>query len=332
MGSGTWDPGTYSATESARAASGRSAFAYSDDIRSGRIATSAHESLNPHGVKVRESRDSAEHPNSTAIAVWFDVTGSMHQVPTELQKKLPELFGLLLRKGYVTDPQIMMAAIGDAISDSVPVQAGQFESDNRIDANLGNIYLEGGGGGGNHESYELALYFMARHTEIDCFDKHGRRGYLFIIADEKAYEEVDHRLVEKVFGDKLQESISLKDILEEVKRRYHVFYLHPQDASYVGERVNIKFWTDLLGQNYIQNVTVEAVCETIASLIGSLEGTVESEDEIASHLRDVGASEHVIGTTVRAVAPFVGSTAVAVGAGPALPSVQPTESGGGRRL
>ena len=35
------------------------------------------------------------------------VTGSMGGVPRKLQTKLPELFGLLLRKDYCTDPQLL---------------------------------------------------------------------------------------------------------------------------------------------------------------------------------------------------------------------------------
>ncbi len=142
------------------------------------------------GYRCRESRDSAEHPQSLAIAVLFDVTGSMRDVPRTLQAKLPQLLGLLLRKGYVTDPQIMFGAIGDATCDRAPLQIGQFESDNRMDDDLGRILLEGGGGGQKTESYELALYFMARHTVTDCFAKRGRRGYLFIIGDEMAYPRV----------------------------------------------------------------------------------------------------------------------------------------------
>ena len=77
-------------------------------------------------------------------------------MPRVLQTKLPQLLGLLLRKGYASDPQIMFGAIGDATCDRVPLQVGQFESDNRMDDDLGRIVLEGGGGGQMTESYELA--------------------------------------------------------------------------------------------------------------------------------------------------------------------------------
>ena len=195
MGSGRWSTNVYDAAARFRAATGASAFAYSDGG-----ATRVHPALDPFGVTVRESRDSAEHPRSLAIAVLFDVTGSMRGVPRVLQAKLPQLLGLLLRKGYAADPQIMFGAIGDATCDRAPLQVGQFESDNRMDDDLGRILLEGGGGGQKTESYELALYFMARHTAIDCYAKRGRRGYLFVIGDEMAYPQVKPAEVRDVIG------------------------------------------------------------------------------------------------------------------------------------
>src|SRR5262245_41161322 len=135
MGSGIWSTDVYDAADRYRRASGTSAFAYSD---SG--ARTVHAALDP-SHKVRESRDSAEHPRSLAIAVLFDVTGSMRHVPRVLQAKLPRLLGLLLRKGYAADPQILFGAIGDATCDRVPLQIGQFESDNRMDEDLGRIVL-----------------------------------------------------------------------------------------------------------------------------------------------------------------------------------------------
>src|SRR6187431_140514 len=185
MGSGIWSTDVYDAADRYRRATGASAFAYSD---SG--ARTVHTALDPLGVGVRESRDSDEHPESLAIAVLFDVTGSMGSVPRVLQTKLPQLLGLLTRKSYATDPHILFGAVGDASCDRVPLQIGQFESDNRMDDDLARIVLEGGGGGQMTESYELAMYFMARHTSLDCFEKRGRRGYLFLIGDELPYPRV----------------------------------------------------------------------------------------------------------------------------------------------
>ena len=159
-----------------------------------------------------------EHPRSLAIAVLFDVTGSMRGVPRVLQVKLPQLLELLPRKGYTADPQIMFGAIGDATCDRAPLQVGQFESDNRMDDDLGRILLEGGGGGQKTESYELALDFMARHTAIDCYAKRGRCGYLFVIGDEMAYPQVKPAEVGDVIGGGLQASLPLPALIDEVDR------------------------------------------------------------------------------------------------------------------
>ena len=62
--------------------------------------------------------------------------------------------------------------------------------------------LEGGGGGQMRESYELAMYFMARHTSLDCHEKRGKRGYLFIIGDEMPYPNVNPQQVSRILGDR----------------------------------------------------------------------------------------------------------------------------------
>ncbi|WP_326826210.1 hypothetical protein [Streptosporangium sp. NBC_01756] len=289
MGSGNWSTDVYAAAASYRAAKGTSAFAYSD---SG--ARTVHDDLNPYGVPARESRDSAEHPATVAVAVLFDVTGSMRGVPRTLQAKLPDLLGLLLRKGYATDPQVLFGAIGDATCDRAPLQIGQFESDNRMDEDLGRVLLEGGGGGQKSESYELAMYFMARHTTLDCFEKRGRRGYLFIIGDELPYPKVKRREVGKVIGDRLGRDIAIKDIVAELTRKYDVYYILPAGASYAGDRQVLDAWRDLLGQNVLELDDLNAVCETIALTVGLGEDAI-SLDEGLSDLDELGSSA---GTTV----------------------------------
>jgi hypothetical protein len=273
MGSGIWSTDVYDAAARYRKASGTSAFAYSDGG-----ARAVHPTLNPYGVTRRESRDSDEHPASVAIAVLFDVTGSMRAVPRVLQTKLPQLLGLLLRKGYARDPQIMFGAIGDATCDRIPLQVGQFESDNRMDDDLGRIVLEGGGGGQMTESYELALYFMARHTAIDCHEKRGRRGYLFIVGDEMAYRRVKPAEVAEVIGDPIAEPVALEQIVAEVRERYDVYYLLPAGSAHAGNDEVLGFWRRLLGQNAIELDDLDAVCETIALTIGLGEEAIDLDD------------------------------------------------------
>ena len=302
MGSGRWSTNVYDEHNRYKAAAGKSTFDYSDRLRSSNPALwQVHETLDPSGVKDRESRDSAEHPNATPIAVLFDVTGSMRDVPVALQKKLPELLGLLLRKVYVPDPQILFGAIGDATCDRVPLQIGQFESDNRMDENLENIFLEGGGGGQRTESYELALYFIARHTDIDSWNLHGRKGYLFIIGDEMAYPKVKSREVQALIDDGLERDIPIAQVVKELQRRYHVFYILPKAASYGGDREILGFWRRLLPQSVLELDDVSAVCETIALTIGMTEGTIDL-DQGADHLREYGVSPQVMKTVVAVLA------------------------------
>ena len=309
MGSGLWSTDVYDAAARTRARTGASAFAYSD---SG--ARKVHPALNPYGVTARESRDSDEHPRSLAIAVLFDVTGSMRGVPRILQTKLPGLLGLLLRKGYVADPHIMFGAIGDATCDRAPLQVGQFESDNRMDEDLGRILLEGGGGGQHTESYELAMYFMARHTSIDCYEKRGRKGYLFIIGDELAYRRVRASEVKKIIGDDLSEDLSTEALVAELQRRYHVYYVLPAGASYVGDRTVLDYWRDLLGQNVIELDDLDAVCETIALTIGLEEGAIDLDAGL-DDLADVGSTA---GATVGRALARIGGAGRDLAVGPAL--------------
>ena len=302
MGSGRWSTDVYSAAADYRAASGTSAFAYSDGG-----ARKAHDALDPMGVGKRESRDSDEHPRSTPIAVLFDVTGSMGSVPRTLQTKLPQLLGLLTRKGYAQDPHIMFGAVGDATCDRVPLQTGQFESDNRMDDDLARIVLEGGGGGQKKESYELAMYFMARHTDLDSVTKRGRRGYLFLIGDEMPYPKVNPKEVRKFLGAELRESISTEAIIAELQRTFDVYYLMPTAAGWGGDEEILARWRQLLGQNVILLDDLDAVCETIALTVGLGEESIDLDEGLA----DLAAVGSTAGATVgRALAPLQRGTVV----------------------
>src|SRR5262245_61900375 len=289
MGTTRWSDDHYHDRARLRLRTGKDAFEYDHAIRTGAAECAVHAKMNPFGVKVRESRDSDAHPESHAVAVLFDVTGSMQSVPRVLQAHLPQLMGLLIRKGYLDHPQILTGAIGDATCDAAPLQVGQFESGIEIEEDLGKLYLEGGGGGHITESYDLALYFMARHTAIDCYEKRGRRGYLFVIGDEIPYAKVKREEVNAVIGDGLQSSIPVEDVVAELQPTFDVYHVLPKMTSNWKNPLVRRRWAELLGQNALRLEEPAGICELIASTIGVAEGKVDL-DQLTDDLREAGAS------------------------------------------
>jgi hypothetical protein len=274
MGSGRFDEDLYRSSATHRAKTNTPTFAYSKTMDSTPVtARKAHIDLDPLGIKgVRESRDSDEHPESVPVAVLFDVTGSMHHIPELFQEKLPKLMTLLVTKGGLAHPHVLFGAIGDATCDSVPFQVGQFESDNRCDEQLRNIYLEKGGGGQETESYELAYYFAGWKTDLDSLNKRGKKGYLFTLGDERFYPKVSAAHIQKLFGDKLEKDLPIHEALAKAQEKFEVFHVHVQQGSYKDRASIIDAWRDLHGQHLLLMDDASLVCELIASTISLFEG------------------------------------------------------------
>lgn len=247
--------------------------------------------MNPYGLTFRESRDSTAHPNSLAIGVFLDVTGSMRNIPEHLiRHKLGSLMDTLLDHG-VEDPQVLFAAIGDHISDRAPLQVGQFESGtDELNHCLSSIYLEGGGGGQTMESYLLAWLIAGRHTSIDCFEKRNKKGFIFTMGDEMSWDEVDANRLKAIMGYSEASPISAKDVLAQAQRMYHVFHIHVNEASYRDDPRIIGYWRDLLGENLLILDDQNAIAELIASTIAVIHGV--KLDKVASSF-DSGTAKAV---------------------------------------
>lgn len=262
---------------------------YNFDIKTGKTAAKTHPSLSPKGVKARESRDSDVHPVTVPIIITLDTTGSMSQVPYAMQKSLTKLMGTFLGdkasgKRYLGDgyPAIMISAMDDYPAQGADgcLQVGQFESGIEIDDNLTNLWITGNGGGTRCESYELALYFAARHTVHDHLEKRGRKGCLFIIGDEKAYPKVTRAQIRDVIGaDPLESDITLKQIIAEASEKYNIFFILPNQTSYYNSPEHAQFWRDLLPQgHFIKLDNPDDICNTIAGCVAICEEDISVDD------------------------------------------------------
>lgn len=261
-----------------------------------------HGLMNPKGLKVRESRDSAEHPNSLGIVFALDVTGSMGQIPTLLAKQELPTFMKLLTDCQVPDPQLLFMALGDATSDQAPLQVGQFETTAELmDQWLTWSYLEGRGGAGNQESYELAFYVLAQHTDLDCWEKRKKRGYLFMTGDELPYPAVSRHQVEALMGEKLDEDIPIEEVIAAAAETYHPFFLIPdlrRKAQCEGR------WRELLGDRVICMEDPEDTCPVSAGIVALTEARLPDLDALARTLTDHGRTKERVGAVVRALRPY----------------------------
>lgn len=308
MGTSKWSEAsyaTYSHNVVTRSSTIGDTTPYTADIAAGKAQPKVHQLLNPFGVTHRESRDSTANPNALPIAVYFDVTGSMGQIPVVLQRKLKTLMSTIIDRGYAADPQVLFGAIGDATCDRAPLQVGQFESDIQMDEDLSRMYLEGCGGGHVTESYELAYYFTARHTASDAWDKRQKKGYLFTIGDEAPYSHVKPHEVAAVCGETPQGPLTTAAIIAECEQRYHCFHLVMDTHTSRGYPVVESTWRDLLGDHVVHVVNPETVAEVVAILIGATEGRIHSTDDAATALRAAGVPEADIAAVLASVEPVL---------------------------
>lgn len=295
MGSSNYSNDDYAARSSFKASTGAPVFAHNDAVRTGK-AKGVHPSLDPKGVEMRECRDSEAHPISVPIALLNDLTGSMMSVPITLQAKEPELMGLLLKdratgKTYLGDgyPAIMIAGCDDYFAlypQPGVLQIGQFESGLEIDDNLTNLLLTGAGGGNWGESYDLWLYFLARHTVHDHWEKRHKKGHAFVIADEPLFAKVSATAVRDILGEVVQGGdIPIQQIIQEVQSRYWLHLIIPNQTSHYHDAGLREGWKKLIGeQNVLLLDDPTKVCELIVSTIAMCEGTATLEDLAAENV------------------------------------------------
>ena len=136
--------------------------------------TSCDPRFDPKFIRVREARDSEDHPESLPIIIGLDVTGSMGYLATQVaQESLNETMMKLYSTNAVKDPALLFAAYGD-YHDEAPLQVTQFESDIRIAEQLLDLWLENGGSG--EVTLSALWHFAAEHTALDNYEKRGKKS------------------------------------------------------------------------------------------------------------------------------------------------------------
>lgn len=313
MGYSNYSDDAAEARVSARVSAGKPAVAsYTADIAAGAAPAKVHTNLDPHGLLFRESRDSENHPESVPVVLILDETGSMGNVIKQIQKSIRSIMKLLVSKGYLPHPHIMVIAIGDALNhEKAPLQVSQFESDDKIEQCIDDIFIEGNGGGQKRESYQNAAYVVAYKTRTDHWDKRGRKGYVFFFGDEMNHPFRKDEVVSLIGTDderNLPSTLPLRDLYDMVKERYHTFFVLPKNANYGGDQEVLDHWKVLLGiEAVLQLADENAVGEFVAAQIGLIEENTDI-DGIAKDLTDLHGASASTNALVKSVASSVSTS------------------------
>lgn len=268
MGCGSWSSRDWSSYSNSSISGRGSSGIYTKSTMS--------KSFDPKNV-IRESCDSADHPNSTPIILGLDVTGSMSSILTVMAEKLGILVGEILKREPVKDPQILFSAIGDSTCDDFPLQVTQFESDIRIAKQLTEVYFEKGGGGNGFESYPLTWYFAANHTKCDNYIKRNKKGFIFTFGDDGYPSKLTRNEIIEIFGDLVEGDIPIENLLNQVNRQFEVYHFCMESGgSYRTE--DYRKWQELLGERAIKVRDYEKIPELIVSILEAHAG--KDKDEI----------------------------------------------------
>lgn len=278
MGSGYYDNTRYSTFSSTIASRSR------EEVFSRR---NGKPEFLPNNIKIREALDNEDHPESNAIAIGVDVTGSMGYLADSIVKgQLGTLMTELINREPVKDPQVCFMAIGDIVSDKCPLQITQFESDDRIADQITELWLEGNGGGNGSESYIFPWLFALNSIKADCIEKRNKKGYIITMGDEQCPSYLyksdlsKHLDMPPIEGD----SISAQDLYRAVSEKYNVFHLIIEEGSYCklkGKSFVLNSWNNIIGKRAIPVRSHKYLSEIIVSLIQINEG-MDPEDVICS--------------------------------------------------
>lgn len=279
MGGGSWTSSSYTSYLSSTRGITDSNVINTKNVNQFYTSHSIDSALDPKGVKIRECRDSEEHPNTIPVILGIDVTGSMGSACAAVARQLDQIMTKLYED--IKDVEFMVMGIGDFAYDRAPLQVSQFESDVRICDQLGKIWFERGGGGNAFESYTAAWYFALNHTDLDCW-KRGKKGIIITLGDEPLNPYLPGKEFGRIFGYDGQD-VNTIDLYKDVTEKFDIYHIIITDPESCGERYlekDKKSWGELLDGQHLFVKKSSELPEVIHDIVVSQVDSVGSMNTI----------------------------------------------------
>lgn len=237
--------------------------------------------LDPKRFKTKNLVSEVANP----IVFALDVTGSMGDWSRIIYDKMPMFFGQIMIQKYLSDPAISLCAIGDHLSDEAPLQVSEFAKGSEIDSNLGEMFLEGGGGGTFYESYDLAAYFYSNFCDLN----NSVLPFFFITGDEAFYEKIQEKHVYKFLNKNVQGNFVIaRDSWKELMKKFNVFLVKKIYEEEAIEAKIKKQWIETLGEERVLYITHPKACVDVMLGAIALTSSCRTMDEYIQDMKDRG--------------------------------------------
>jgi len=185
--------------------------------------------------------------------------------------KMPMLYGQIMMQKYLDDPSVSFCAIGDALKDKSPLQVSSFAKGKEIDTVLPKIFLEGGGGHNQKESYELAAYFYDNF----CLLESDVMPFMFITGDEGFFPSLEKSTITSFLGsvEGLEKTQNSSKIFWELQKKFNLFLLKKEYSDPDDELEIYTQWAAAIGKERILTIKKPKSCvDTILGAIAITSG------------------------------------------------------------
>ena len=204
-------------------------------------------------------------------------------------------YGQLMMQNYLADPAISFCAIGDAKTDTAPLQVSEFGQGKEIDQLISKMFLEGNGGGNEHESYELAAYFYAKHVEL----KNSILPFFFLTGDEGFWEEISSVTIKNVIGSDVYQDFSGKEMWAQLMKKFNLFFIKkPYGPD------SLKQWTEAIGVERILQIETPKACIDVILGAISITSGVRTLETYIKDMKDRQQSKERIEEVTNALKPY----------------------------
>jgi hypothetical protein len=187
------------------------------------------------------------------VVILTDETGSMGSWPATIFSKLGYLDHEL--ESYMgPSTALAFGAFGDATcNERYPVQMRPFGRGQDLQKYLLELVIEGGGGGQQTESAELAMLYVDRNVHAP----NATKPVLILITDEMAYSDISAEMAKRWSKASLAKSLSIKEMIESLKSKWSVYVVRKPyqntniDSEDFTNRTIREFWEKLVGADHI---------------------------------------------------------------------------------